>query len=176
MELREKLIESTLLYEGKLLKLRCDTVTLPNGTVSVREIIEHPGAVAVVAVTATGQIVLVRQYRHAVGDILLEIPAGKLNPGENPLDCAYRELEEETGFAAGSLRHLASVYTTPGFTNEKIHLFFASELRQTKQNPDEDEFINVELYESVQLQSMIEAGALCDSKTLLGLLLAGVLS
>jgi len=176
MDLREKLIASKLLYDGKILKLRFDTVTLPDGKLSTREIVEHPGAVAIVPITADGRIVLVRQYRHAIGALMLEIPAGKLDPGEDPLTCAYRELEEETGYSAGSLRYLSSVYTTPGFTNEKIHLYVASQLSETKQKTDDDEFINVEVYTCTQVRSLIDEGEVCDAKTMLALLLSGVLS
>ena len=176
MDLREKLIESKLLYDGKILKLRFDTVTLPDGELSTREIVEHPGAVAIVPITADGRIVLVRQYRHAIGDLMLEIPAGKLDAGEDPLVCAYRELEEETGYSAGSLRYLSSVYTTPGFTNEKIHLYVAGQLCETKQRTDNDEFINVEIYSCMQIRSLIDTGVICDAKTMLALLLSGVLS
>lgn len=175
MDLHEKLIESKLLYDGKILKLRFDTVTLPDGELSTREIVEHPGAVAIVPITADGRIVLVRQYRHAVGALMLEIPAGKLDPGEDPLTCAYRELEEETGYAAGSLRYLSSVYTTPGFTNEKIHLYVAGQLSEAKQRTDDDEFINVELYTCTEIRSLMDTGAICDAKTMLALLLCGVL-
>ncbi len=175
MDLREKLIESKLLYDGKILKLRFDTVTLPDGELSTREIVEHPGAVAIVPVTADGRIVMVRQYRHAIRTLMLEIPAGKLDPGEDPLTCAFRELEEETGFSAGSLKYLSSVYTTPGFTNEVIHLYLASQLSETKQKTDDDEFINVEIYTCDQLRSFINKGVVCDAKTMLALLLSGVL-
>ncbi len=176
MDLTEKLVDSKLLYDGRIIKLRRDTVTLPDGGSSTREVVEHPGAVAIVPVTADGRVVLVRQYRHAVGALTLEIPAGTLAPGEEPLSCAYRELEEETGYTAGSLQYLSSVYTTPGFTNEKIHLYVAGQLSEAKQSTDDDEFINVEIYTSEQIRSFINTGAICDAKSMLALLLSGVLS
>ena len=176
MDLREKFIGSKLLYDGKILKLRFDTVMLPDGQLSTREIVEHPGAVAIVPITEDGRIIMVRQYRHAVGALMLEIPAGKLDPGEDPLTCAYRELEEETGYSAGSLQYLSSVYTTPGFTNEKIHLYVAGQLSKTRQRTDDDEFIKVEIYTCEQLRSLIDQGIVCDAKTMLALLISGVLS
>lgn len=176
VDLKEKLVESKLLYDGKIIKLRCDTVTLPDGALGTREIVEHPGAVAIVPITADGRIILVRQYRHAVQALTLEIPAGTLAQGEDPLSCAYRELEEETGYSAGSLQYLSSVYTTPGFTTEKIHLYVAGQLSESKQRTDDDEFINVEIYTSEQIRSFVDSGTICDAKTMLALLLSGVIS
>lgn len=169
----EKRISSKQLFSGRMLKLRQDEVELPNGTHAQREIIEHPGAVAIVPLL-NQQVVLVRQYRYATEKILLEIPAGKLNPNENPDECAARELEEETGYKAKTLRKLSSVYTTPGFTNEVIHIYLAQNLIKTCPKPDEDEFIDREIYTYSQLNKLVNTGEIVDAKTLLGLFLAGV--
>lgn len=170
----EKRIASKQLFSGRMLKLRQDEVELPNGTHAQREIIEHPGAVAIVPLL-NQQVVLVRQYRYATEKILLEIPAGKLNPNENPDECAVRELEEETGYKAKTLRKLSSVYTTPGFTNEVIHIYLAQDLIETCPKPDEDEFIDREIYTYSQLSKLVNTGEIIDAKTLLGLFLAGIL-
>lgn len=171
--LTEKFIQSEVVFSGSLLTVYRDTVELPNGKTATRELIQHPGAVAVVPVRNDGKILLVRQYRYPVGRLTLEIPAGKLEQGEVPEDCAKRELEEETGYQAGKFRRLSSVLTTPGFTNELIHLYVAEDLVLTGQNPDEDEFIDVEAFSKEEIKTMIENGTLCDAKSLLGLLLAG---
>lgn len=170
----EKLIVSKQLFSGRVLKLREDEVELPNGVHAKREIVEHPGAVAIVPML-NQQVILVRQYRHAAEKILLEIPAGKLNPNEDPAECAARELEEETGYKAKILKKITSVYTTPGFTNEVIHLYLAQDLIETCPKPDEDEFIDREVYTYSQLNDLVMAGKIVDAKTLLGLFLAGVL-
>lgn len=170
-DLIEKPVSSERIYDGAMINVRRDTVTLPNGRKASREVVEHPGAVAIVPVTADGRVVMVRQFRHPVGQVLLEIPAGKLDPGEQPDDCARRELEEETGFAAKNLKRLAAIYTGPGFSNEIIHLYLASGLTAAARHPDEDEFLAVESYDRDQLKKMLAAGALRDAKTLVGLLL-----
>lgn len=172
--LTEKQITSARVFEGRFIKVRVDEVMLPTGKKVTREVIEHPGAVAVVAVRADGSVIMVKQYRHAAGKVLLEIPAGKLDKNESPDDCASRELEEETGYKAARLRKLASVYTTPGFTDEIIHIYLAEDLSQAMQNTDEDEFIDIEYYSPEQLTALIKAGQIEDAKTLLGLFLAGV--
>ena len=171
----EKKLTEVTVYEGSIINLRRDTVTLPNGKQATREVVEHPGAVAIVPITEAGKVILVRQYRHAIGQLLLEIPAGKLDKGENPDDCARRELEEETGYVAAQWQRLASVYTTPGFTNEIIHIYLAKGLTATTQHPDEDEFLDIEIYSKEQIGQMLADGELSDAKTALGLLIAGVL-
>lgn len=172
--LKETLLESNLLFSGRILKLRLDQVSLPDGRSATREVVEHPGAVAIVPINGQGEIILVRQYRHPVGKILLEIPAGKLDPGESPETCAARELEEETGYTAGDLRPLASIYTTPGFSNEKIHIYLARNLTASVQRPDADEFIQVEAYSPGQIKDFLADGRICDAKTMLGIFLAGI--
>lgn len=172
--LNEKALRSKIIFQGKVLTLKCDTVALPNGAEATREIVEHPGAVAVVPFTDDGRIVFVKQYRYPVGRIMLEIPAGKLDKGENPDDGAKRELAEETGYIAGKLTKITSVFTTPGFTNEIIHIYIAEKLTFAEMHPDEDEFLNVELYNKSQVKQMIADGRICDAKSMVGLLLAGL--
>ncbi len=121
--------------------MRSAQVELPNGRVTGRDLVRHPGAAAVVALTETGKIVLVRQYRTAIDRVTVEIPAGKLDPGEDPLDCAKRELLEETGFSAGRIQYLTTIATTPGFCDEVIHIYMATGLTFSGANPDDDEFV-----------------------------------
>lgn len=172
--LTEKSLASTVVFDGNLLTVYCDTVELPNGKHAGREFIRHPGAVAVVPITQDGHVVLVRQYRYPVGTAILEVPAGKLDKGEHPDDCVRRELEEETGYVAKRIRKLSSIYTTPGFTDEVIHLYLADDLTLAKQRPDEDEFLDVEVYSKEQIKVMIEDGTINDAKSMLALLLAGI--
>ena len=172
--LQEDFIKTNRIFEGKVINLRVDTVILPNGKEAKREVVEHPGAVAVVPLLPDGRIIMVRQYRHAVGKALLEIPAGKLDRGEIPEQCAARELEEETGYACNQLRSLTSVWTTPGFSDEIIHIYAAENLQKKVQNLDEDEFLQIEIYSKEQLRQMMQDGSISDSKTIIGLCLAGI--
>lgn len=170
--LQERVLSSQEVFEGRIIRVRRDEVELPGGRRSAREVVEHPGAVAVVAVDDQGEVLLVRQYRHAVGRVTLEIPAGTLKPGEDPLDCARRELEEETGCRAESFHRLASFYTTPGFTSELMHLYLAEGLRSGAQNPDEDEdleLVRLPLPKALEVVTEEDRG---DGKSLAGLLLA----
>ncbi|MDF2570771.1 MAG: nudF [Sporomusa sp.] len=173
-DLHEELISSTRLFEGKVINLRRDEVKLPNGKTGTREVVEHPGAVAVVPLTTDSKVILVRQFRHPVQQVMLEVPAGKLDPGEKPEACALRELKEETGYVAGRIRKLTSMYTTPGFSNEIIHIFLAEGLIESDKDPDEDEFINSESYTLDQIAEMVATGEICDAKSLVALYLAGI--
>ena len=171
-DLAEKTVESKVVYQGKVLSLRLDDVTLPNGKSSKREVVEHAGAVTVVAVTNEQKVLLVKQYRYPVGEVLLELPAGGLNQGEAPLKCAKRELKEETGWEATDWEELPTFYTTPGFTNEKMYLFLAKNLTYTGQNLDEDEFIQVVSVPLDETLNMIQRGEIRDAKSIVGILLA----
>lgn len=170
----EKKLDSQQVFDGHLLKVYSDKVELPNGKQSVREYIIHPGAVAVVPILEDGRVVMVRQYRYPTGEAILEIPAGKLDCGESPEKCALRELSEETGYRAGVLRKLTAIHTTPGFTNEIIHVYVAEQLEMAGQHTDEDEFVNIEVYTKEKLKAMIFDGQISDAKTIAGLLMAGI--
>lgn len=165
--LEEKTLNTEQIFTGKVISLQVDEVELPNGKVSKREIIKHPGAVAVIPVTAENKIVLVEQYRKALERTIIEIPAGKLEKGEEPRLCAERELEEETGYECTNMEWLISFYTSPGFADEIVHLYKATGLAK-KENPaatDEDEFVNlveVTLEEAIQL---IRDQKIYDAKT-----------
>ena len=170
----EKTINSEYIYKGRILNLRKDTVEIPDshGKTSTREIVEHNGAVAIVAIDKNGRIILEKQYRKPAEDILIEIPAGKIEGDEEPENCAFRELEEETGFIPGSLRHLTTIFTSPGFTTEKIHIFLATELKQGKVNFDEDERIDLIYASPEDAVRMIYNGSIRDAKTIVGILTA----
>lgn len=173
-DLIEKKIASEKVYQGSFLQMFRDSVRLPNGHEASREYVKHPGATAVVAITEDGRIAMVWQYRYPVGKVMLEIPAGKLDAGEEPLVCAKRELKEETGYVAQSWTKLTSLLTTPGFTDEVIHLYKAEQMRFDMACPDEDEFIHVELYTPKELRAMIADGTIDDAKTIVALLMAGI--
>jgi ADP-ribose pyrophosphatase len=170
VNLEEKAISSERVFEGKMIKLRVDTVALPNGSTATREVIEHPGAVAVIALTEQGELLMVRQYRHATGEILLEIPAGKRDPGEDPLSCAHRELEEETGCRARQWKTLFSYFSTPGFSDEMLSLIMATDLEQGTAHTDEEEFIEVVTVPVAEALRMVYRGEIRDAKTIIGIL------
>ncbi|HEY8778417.1 MAG TPA: NUDIX hydrolase [Solirubrobacterales bacterium] len=163
-------IGSRITHEGQTVRVRIDEIRYEDGSTSVREIVEHPGAVAIVA-HDDRLLYMVRQPREAVGeDSLFELPAGKLDvPGESPIDCAKRELVEEVGIEAGEWRELKSIYTSPGFTNEETHIFIATNLTQDEPRPSEGERIEIV---KVPLDDLDEAIEACvDAKSLVGLLL-----
>jgi len=163
----EKTTKTTPIYDGKIVKLQVDDVTLPNGNVAKREIIKHPGAVAVIAVTDEGKLVLVEQYRKALERSIVEIPAGKLEPGEEPIVTARRELEEETGYGAQSLTYLQAFATSPGFADEIIHLFVAKDLYtiENKADLDEDEFVELVEVSLEEAGQMVADERIYDAKT-----------
>ena len=160
---------SRRIFKGRVVTLDIDTVTLPNGATIELEMIHHPGAAAVVPMKEDGTVILIRQYRHAAGGYIYEIPAGKLRPGEDPKLCAARELQEEIGYRADSLELLTSVLTTPGFTDEVIHIYEGTGLTKGKQDLDHDEVIEiVELPLEKALAQIID-GTIRDAKTIVGL-------
>lgn len=164
-------------YSGKVIHLDVDLVEFPNGSTGELEIFRHPGASAVVPFLSDPrgddpQVLLIKQYRYAAGGYLYEIPAGRLDPGEQPADCASRELREETGCTAKSMEHLHSMYTTPGFTDEVIHIFMATGLIRGEAATEADEFLTVETVSLAHALEMIRKGEIKDGKTTVGLLFA----
>ncbi|MGI6485750.1 MAG: NUDIX hydrolase [Tepidanaerobacteraceae bacterium] len=172
MVFHETTISSTNIFSGKIINLKVDKVRLPDGRTSTREIVSHPGAVAVVAINEKKQLLMVRQFRKAVDEILIEIPAGKLEANEDIYECAQRELMEETGFYAKKIRHLVDLYTSPGFSNEIIHLFLAQELVERQLPTDDDENIQVELVDMDDAIEKTKNGYFKDAKTVAGILLS----
>ena len=157
------------IYKGKVVTLDVDRVRLPNGVMVDLEVVRHPGAAAIVPLKEDGTVILIRQFRHAAGGFIYEIPAGKLHSGEDPLECAARELEEEVGYRAGKLELLSSIFTAPGFTDEVIHIYKATELTKGRQQLDRDEvleIIEVSMHDAIE---MIRTGAIRDAKTMVGL-------
>lgn len=168
---KETTISSDLIYTGKTIQLRVDTVEMPNKGYQKREIIEHKGAVAIVAITNDNKIVLVKQYRKAVEKELYELPAGKIEIGESPLDSAIRELKEETGYSAESLKLIHKYYPTPGFSNQLVFIYLAKNLIPGEYNLEEDEFLEVCEIDRDEAYNMVINNEICDSKTVIGLLL-----
>lgn len=160
---------SKTIYSGKVISLRIDKIQLSSGDVFEREVIEHPGAVAMLPFLDDGRLLLIKQYRHPVGEELLEIPAGTLHKNEDPKDCARRELVEETGYEAGRLEELISCFLAPGYSSEKIHLFYASELKKVGDNPDIDEMIELCPITFDKVREMIKTGEISDAKTISGI-------
>lgn len=165
----ERTMKSERPFEGKILSIRVDTIELPNKRYSKREIVEHVGGVGIIAVTEDNKILLVKQYRKAAERFMIELPAGMLEPGEEPRKGAVRELEEETGYLAGKTEFLTEFYPTPGFCTEKIHLFFASDLKVTQQNLDETEDLEVLLVSLEDALKMVKMGEIMDAKTIIGI-------
>ncbi len=157
------------IYTGQVVTLNIDTVKLPNGVTVDLEVVRHPGAAAMVPMKDDVTVIMIRQFRHAAGGFIYEIPAGKLHPGEDPLDCAARELEEEIGYTSRSFTLLSSIFTAPGFTDEVIHIYQATGLEKGTQQLDRDEVLEVvelPLKEAIQ---KIEDGVIRDAKTIVGL-------
>jgi len=171
MDFYETTLSSKNIFSGRIIKLRLDEVMLPNGIKSTREIVEHPGAVAAVAITNKNEILMVRQYRKSVEKELLEIPAGKLEKGESKETCVKRELMEETGYYPNNLKYLTSFYTSPGFSNEIIHLFFAKNLIKKSKSADFDENLQAQKIPFKEAINKIHSGEIVDGKTIMGLLL-----
>jgi ADP-ribose pyrophosphatase len=172
MELYEKKLTSKQIFDGKVVKLFVDTVELPDGSEAIREIVRHPGAVCVIPVTKDMDVVTVKQYRYAFEQIMLEIPAGKLEPGENPLEAVKRELEEESGVVAKKIEYLGEIFTTVAIFDEKIHLYLATELEFKDAHPDDDEFLEVENIPLKKLYEMVMNGEIKDAKTQIAILKA----
>lgn len=172
MKLREELIESTEAFNGRLVKLRVDKVRLPNGKEATREVVVHRGAVAVVPLLDSNIIVMVRQFRQAAGEALLEIPAGTLDPNESPDFCAERELAEEIGYKPGKLTLMFKSYLAPGYSSEMLHTFLAQDLFPAKADHDADEFIEIVEVKMREAVELIRSGEIKDAKTICGVMMA----
>jgi ADP-ribose pyrophosphatase len=164
--------QSTLVKKGRVFDFYTETITLPNGVTLDMDIIRHPGAAAIVPAWDDHTVLLIKQYRHAVGGFIWEIPAGTLNPGEDARRCARRELTEETGYAARNLERLAQITPLPAYSDERIHLFLATGLSRAEQSLDEDELLFVHRVDYRRAMRMIADGEIQDSKTITGLQLA----
>ena len=167
MNLQEKKLKSKIIYSGKIVKLEIDEIELPDGKTSFRECVRHSGGASVLLVKDE-KVLLVKQFRYLYGKPIYEIPAGKLNQGEDAQIAAARELEEETGFKA-ELSHLLDIYPTPGYTDEVIHIYFAENYVVTKQKLDDDEFLNYCFIDIKTVLKMIESGEINDAKTIVAI-------
>ena len=169
MKFVEQTVNKKYEYKGKIINVRRDDVVLPNGSNAIREMVEHSGGSAIVC-ERDGKILMVKQFRYPYGKEILEIPAGKLNKGEDPAETAIRELEEEGGVKAQRVEKLFGVYPTPAYTNEIIRIYKALDITETKAHLDEDEFLSAEWIDKKELKKMIRNGEINDAKTLIALL------
>jgi len=167
-----KLNNSVTLYEGRIFKLLRENITLSNGITVDLDVIHHPGASAMVPLSGNDNVVLIKQYRHALRDFIWEIPAGTFDPNETPLECAKRELIEEIGFSANTWQKLGEITPVPGYSNERIHMFLASDLVPARQDLDKDEVLDVHEVPLDEAVQMINEGTIQDSKTISGLFMA----
>lgn len=163
-------MSSELVYEGRAVSLKRELVELPSGKRFYRETVIHRGASAIVPVTSEGRIVLVRQYRHPVGEYIIEVPAGTLKPGEDPESCARRELEEETGYVADELIHLITIYPSPGYSSERLYIYLAMGLRRGTQSLEMDEDLSTLELDLEEALEAIRRGEIRDAKTIAALL------
>ena len=168
-----RILKSEVLHRGKVFNTKVDQIEYNSGNKAVREVAEHPGGAVVVPVTSNGKIIMVTQYRFPVDKILLELPAGKLGKGENPLHCASRELEEETGYKSENVKEIGSIYTTPGYSSEKLWIYLAKDLKQGNHNREEGEY-GMEVLElsMKEIEAKIVEGEIVDGKTICGIFLA----
>jgi ADP-ribose pyrophosphatase len=170
LNLDEKTVKENVIYNGRIISLSNDTVELPNGKNASREVVKHPGGVGIVALTEKGEVLLVNQFRYPYKAQILEIPAGKLTPGEDPLECGKRELREETGAAAEEYTSLGRLFPSPGYTNEIIYMYLAKNLSYGEMQLDDDEFLDVIKMPLKEAIDMVMSGELVDSKTQIALL------
>lgn len=166
MDLKEKTLEEKIVYEGSFLTMVNATVELPNGKTANRDILKHPGAVGILAYIDSDTVIMVEQFRKPVDKVLIEIPAGKIDEGEEPLKCAIRELEEETGYKSENIEYLGRIVSAPGFCDEYLYLYKATNLYKGNVNLDEDEFINLKTYKVEDVKKMIKEGKIEDAKTI----------
>jgi len=167
---KEKTLSSRLIYEGRAVRLRVDTVEMPGGRETTREIVEHADCVAIVVFDDEDNVLLVSQFRQAVGKRLLEIPAGGIEPGEEPVDCVRRELREETGFLPQKVERLGGFYSTPGYGTEYLHLYLATDLISSPLQAEDSEGIRLVRVPLAQIPALITSGEICDAKSIAGLL------
>jgi ADP-ribose pyrophosphatase len=172
MNYYEETINEERKYSGNIINVNKATVVLPNGKEATRDIVRHPGASVVVPIADNGELLLVKQYRKACEMVSLELPAGKLDNGEDPGICAGRELTEETGYKAGNMRKVMDIHSTPGFSDEVLHMYVATELKEDVACPDEDEFISCGRYTIDECIRMVTMGRITDAKTIIGIFLA----
>lgn len=165
MKLDEKTVKKNYIYNGRIINVRCDDAELPNGQPCIREVVEHPGGVCIAALTENDELIFVRQFRYPYMEVIPELPAGKLEKGEDPFESGKRELEEEAGCVAAEYRDLGKFYPSPGYCGEIIHLYAAKNLTFTKQNLDEDEFLNVEKIPLKKAVEMVLNNEIRDGKT-----------
>lgn len=175
MDYNEKTIEEKHIYKGNIIDIYKMTVTLPDGRTATRDIVRHPGA-AVVIPYSDGSLYLVKQFRKPIDKCTLELPAGKLDNNEDPFECAVRELKEETGLESDNIRHLISVHSTPGFSDEILHVYLATDLREGDSCCDPDEFISTLKLPVGELIKMVLNGEITDSKTIIGIMFADKIS
>lgn len=168
-----ELIDSKRVFDGEIIKVYVDHVRMPGGRVVEREVLAHFGAVGIVPVTSDNEVMIVEQYRHAARRRLWEIPAGKLDRNEDPLDCAIRELKEETGVTASEIVKIAEFYNSPGYSNERFHLYFAkiATIGEAEPDGDEESDLKIMIIPLAEALSKIDEGEICDAKSIIGLLL-----
>lgn len=175
MELLEKRLSGQTMFEGKIITVKLDKVLLPDGAQASREVVEHPGGVCILALQEDGTVPLVRQFRYPLGDVMLELPAGKLEYGEEPRLAAIRELGEEVGLEPGELTDLGFIYVSPGFCTEKLHMYLAREVKSVPVHPDEDEFLDIVHMPFGELAERVMSGEITDGKTVATVLKTKVL-
>ena len=168
MVFEEKTVTTENIFKGKIIDVKLHKVLMPDGEITEREIVGHPGGVGVVAVTDDNKIILVKQYRKPLEKAIYEIPAGKLDPDEEVEVCGRRELLEETGATAENFEYLGYMYPSPGFTDEVTHIYLATDLSFGETNPDEDEFLDIEFFDIDEVKKMIMDNEICDGKTVMG--------
>lgn len=169
------LLRREVIYTGKIFDLIVDRIQYPSGNTGIREIAHHPGGAVIVPLLDDGRVILVRQLRYPLGKHIVELPAGKLTPGEDPQGAAARELEEETGWIAGTMEHLATIYTTPGFCDEELHLYLAEHMHPSPHGPRREEGESTMTLQTILLRdalALVECGEVRDAKTIIGLMLA----
>ncbi len=172
MELFEKKLNSKQIFDGVVVKLFVDDVELPDGKKAIREIVRHPGAVCVIPVDEDENVIMIKQFRYPFSEVLLEVPAGKLEPNEDPLEAVKRELEEESGVNAENVEYIGTMYTTVAILDEKIHMYLATGLTYKNAHPDDGEFLEVEKIPLKALVEMVMEGKIPDSKTQIAILKA----